>query len=104
VPGDVDANALSGTCPCIVYVDGHSHGDGNGEQESATEGADTASRTYDLRMASRPDPDERRELKRAFRKAERAIDPDVLAASLAHFGGYCDCEVVANVNPEEIFE
>jgi hypothetical protein len=27
VPGDVDANALSGTCPCSVYVDGHSHGD-----------------------------------------------------------------------------
>jgi hypothetical protein len=31
------------------------------------------------------------------------VDPDALAASLAHFGGYCDCEVVANVNPEEIF-
>jgi hypothetical protein len=33
----------------------------------------------------------------------RGIDPDALAASLAHFGGYCDCEVVANVTPEEIF-
>jgi len=31
------------------------------------------------------------------------VDPEVLAASLAHFGGYCDCEVAANVNPEEIF-
>jgi hypothetical protein len=98
-------------------------------------------------MARRPDNDERRHVKRAYKQAERAaarehmvldeasltalvahvdravavdgcdhslrasrgwalahqIDPDVLAASLAHFGGYCDCEVAANVNPEEIF-
>ena len=33
----------------------------------------------------------------------RAIDPDVLATSLANFGGYCDCEVEANVSVEEIF-
>jgi len=32
-----------------------------------------------------------------------AHDPDLLAASLAHFGGYCDCEVAANVRPEVIF-
>lgn len=31
------------------------------------------------------------------------IDPEVLAESLGHFGGYCDCEVVLNVVPEEIF-
>jgi Protein of unknown function (DUF2695) len=91
--------------------------------------------------------DERRELKRAFKKSERAaarelmvldeaalrslfghvdaalasrgydhsllatrewalansVEPDALAASLAHFGGFCDCEVVANVQPGEIF-
>jgi Protein of unknown function (DUF2695) len=39
--------------------------------------------------------------------AEWAIDQDVpfepLKESLGHFGGYCDCEVVLNVNPEEIF-
>lgn len=27
------------------------------------------------------------------------IDPEVLAKSLEHFGGYCDCEVVLNVGP-----
>ena len=98
-------------------------------------------------MAQGPDDHERRQLKRAFKSAERASarehmlldrpsllaliehvdaalvlqgcdhtlratrtwarsyahDPDALAASLAHFGGYCDCEVAANVNPEEIF-
>ncbi len=32
------------------------------------------------------------------------VDPDVLAASLAHFGGYCDCEVAANVDPGAIFD
>lgn len=31
------------------------------------------------------------------------IDPEVLAESLEQFGGYCDCEVALNVNPEEIF-
>ena len=30
------------------------------------------------------------------------VDPDRLAESLAEFGGYCDCEVLANVEPEEI--
>jgi hypothetical protein len=35
--------------------------------------------------------------------AANEIDPAVLAESLGHFGGYCDCEVVFNVNPEEIF-
>jgi hypothetical protein len=33
----------------------------------------------------------------------QAVDPDRLAQSLAEFGGYCDCEVLANVEPEEIF-
>jgi len=98
-------------------------------------------------MARRPESDDRRALKRAFKSAERVaerehmlldeaslaaliehvdaavalhgcdhslraartwalshqVDPDALAASLAHFGGYCDCEVAANVKPEEIF-
>jgi hypothetical protein len=35
--------------------------------------------------------------------AERGLDSDALAASVARFGGYCDCEVLANVDPEEIF-
>jgi hypothetical protein len=98
-------------------------------------------------MPRRPDTNERRELKRAFKTAERAaarelmvldevalrsllddvdaalasrrcdhslratrawalanrVEQDALAASLAHFGGFCDCEVVANVQPGEIF-
>jgi hypothetical protein len=33
----------------------------------------------------------------------KGLDPDAVCASLAHFGGYCDCEVAANVNPEDIF-
>ena len=28
------------------------------------------------------------------------VDPDVLEASVRHFGGSCDCEVLANVDPE----
>ena len=35
--------------------------------------------------------------------AERSVEPSNLIASLQHFGGYCDCEVVANVDPESIF-
>jgi len=35
--------------------------------------------------------------------AQRSIDQDALAASVEHFGGYCDCEVLANVDPEAIF-
>ena len=31
---------------------------------------------------------------------ERGIDKDRLVPSLAHFGGGCDCEVLANVDPE----
>lgn len=29
---------------------------------------------------------------------------DALRQGLADFGGYCDCEVVMNVDPDEIFE
>ncbi len=36
--------------------------------------------------------------------AAHKCEPDALKASLAHFGGYCDCEVAANVNPEDIFK
>lgn len=28
------------------------------------------------------------------------VDPDALESSLRHFGGGCDCEVLANVDPE----
>ena len=39
--------------------------------------------------------------------AEWALQSDVpfeeLKSSLGEFGGYCDCEVVANVDPETIF-
>lgn len=28
------------------------------------------------------------------------VDPDALERSVAHFGGGCDCEVLANVDPE----
>jgi hypothetical protein len=31
--------------------------------------------------------------------AEKDIDADALATSLAEFGGGCDCEVLANVDP-----
>jgi hypothetical protein len=32
--------------------------------------------------------------------AENGIDEDALAESLFHFGGGCDCEVLANVDPQ----
>ena len=36
--------------------------------------------------------------------AERnGLDADAVTASLAELGGHCDCEVLANVDPEEIF-
>ncbi len=35
--------------------------------------------------------------------AENGVDADALAGSVAQFGGYCDCEVLANVDPEAIF-
>ena len=35
--------------------------------------------------------------------AEHSVDSPALIASLAHFGGYCDCEVAANVDPDAIF-
>jgi Protein of unknown function (DUF2695) len=35
--------------------------------------------------------------------SERRIEPSALFRSVQHFGGYCDCEVVANVEPESIF-
>ena len=34
---------------------------------------------------------------------ENEVDPDALSASLGHFGGYCDCEVLANVDPQHFF-
>jgi hypothetical protein len=34
---------------------------------------------------------------------ERGLDQDAVAASVAEFGGYCDCEVLANVDPEAIY-
>jgi Protein of unknown function (DUF2695) len=35
--------------------------------------------------------------------AGRGFDAEAVAASVAEFGGYCDCEVLANVDPEAIF-
>ena len=35
--------------------------------------------------------------------AARGLESPGLVESLAHFGGYCDCEVFANVEPESIF-
>lgn len=35
--------------------------------------------------------------------AERGFDVHAVAASVAEFGGHCDCEVLANVDPEAIF-
>jgi hypothetical protein len=35
--------------------------------------------------------------------SERGIQPSALVRSVQQFGGYCDCEVVANVEPELIF-
>lgn len=35
--------------------------------------------------------------------AANEIEPEVLAESLGHFGGFCDCEVLLNVDAEEIF-
>ena len=35
--------------------------------------------------------------------AEHSVDATALAASVEKFGGYCDCEVLANVEPETIF-
>jgi hypothetical protein len=32
--------------------------------------------------------------------ADQRIDGERLAESLLHFGGECDCEVLANVDPE----
>ena len=34
---------------------------------------------------------------------ERGIESPALVRSVQHFGGHCDCEVVANVEPESIF-
>jgi len=31
---------------------------------------------------------------------DSAVDPDALERSLIHFGGGCDCEVLANVDPQ----
>ena len=31
---------------------------------------------------------------------ENAVDPEALERSLIHFGGGCDCEVLANVDPQ----
>lgn len=35
--------------------------------------------------------------------AANSVDPVALTASLAQFGGHCDCEVLANVDAGEIF-
>jgi hypothetical protein len=35
--------------------------------------------------------------------SERGVDPDALEESLNELGGGCDCEVLANVVPEELF-
>jgi hypothetical protein len=32
--------------------------------------------------------------------ADNAVDPEALERSLIHFGGGCDCEVLANVDPQ----
>ena len=34
---------------------------------------------------------------------QHGVDRDALTASVRHFGGYCDCEVVDNVDSESIF-
>ena len=31
--------------------------------------------------------------------AENSVEEEPLTAALAEFGGYCDCEVLANVDP-----
>jgi Protein of unknown function (DUF2695) len=31
--------------------------------------------------------------------SDRGVEPEALTESLAHFGGGCDCEVLANVDP-----
>jgi hypothetical protein len=38
----------------------------------------------------------------AWASAHR-IESSDLVQSVQHFGGYCDCEVVANIEPESIF-
>jgi hypothetical protein len=35
--------------------------------------------------------------------AAQHVDAEALTRSLRHFGGYCDCEVVFNVDTESIF-
>jgi Protein of unknown function (DUF2695) len=35
--------------------------------------------------------------------AANGVPEDELVGALEHFGGYCDCEALANVDPEEIF-
>ena len=35
--------------------------------------------------------------------AERTVESSALVSSLQILGAYCDCEVVANVEPESIF-
>jgi hypothetical protein len=35
--------------------------------------------------------------------ATNAVEARALATSVEHFGGFCDCEVLANVDPESIF-
>jgi hypothetical protein len=47
-------------------------------------------------------PNQTLRLTRAW-PAERGIDEDALTESVEGFGGYCDCEAVANVDPDEIF-
>lgn len=36
--------------------------------------------------------------------SSRRIDWEALAPELREFGGYCDCEIVMNVVPEEVFD
>lgn len=35
--------------------------------------------------------------------AEHSVDASAVTASVRNFGGYCDCEVLANVEPESIY-
>ena len=54
----------------------------------------------DERLTDRP-CDHTLRITRAW-AVQHEIDETALAESLAHFGGYCDCEVLSNVDPEEI--
>lgn len=50
----------------------------------------------------RIDCDHSHHLTRRWAK-ENGIDEEQLIASMSHFGGFCDCEVLMNLEPDSIF-